>query len=101
LTIEEARYWDAIAKAWKEITPHRLWRTHSDAVNIALLTRWLPATQVKHLLKTDLFDEACSNGLYPLLASRAQIFIGIDISISTLQAAQSRHTNLQVTSLQL
>lgn len=97
MTAEEACYWDAIAKVWQETTSHRLWRTHSDAVNNALFARWLPACRVKHLLKTDLFDEACSNGLYPLLASKAQSVIGIDVSISTLHAAQSRHTKLQAT----
>lgn len=97
MTTEETCYWDAINRAWQSTTPHRLWRTHSDAVNIALLTRWLPDQRVKHLLKTDLFDEACSDGLYPLLASRAQSVIGVDISISTLHAAQSRHPTLQAT----
>jgi hypothetical protein len=41
----------------------RLWRAHSDAVNKALVARWRPVGQMDTLLKTDLFDEAVSDGL--------------------------------------
>jgi hypothetical protein len=40
-----------------------LWREHSDAVNGALLVRWLARESCGLLLKTDLFDEAMGEGL--------------------------------------
>ena len=91
---EEAIYWDGVAKAWKQRQPNRLWRVHSDSVYTALLARWLLAEKVRLILKTDLFDEAAGDGLYPALADRAQRVIGIDLSVETLRAAQSRQTAL-------
>jgi SAM-dependent methyltransferase len=79
-TAPEARYWDGIAQAWRRADLHKLWRAHSDAINMTLLVRWLPTDRVGHLLKTDLFDEGVGQGLLPLLASRARRVVGIDIS---------------------
>jgi SAM-dependent methyltransferase len=72
--------WDAVGVAWRDTHPHRLWRRHSDAVNHALFARWLPAAPVTRLLKTDVFDEAVSGGLYGLLRSRVGTLVGIDIA---------------------
>lgn len=94
--LADVHYWDGVAETWQQTTPHQLWRAHSNAVNLALLTRWLPAERVERLLKTDLFDEACSEGLYPQLASKAQHVVGIDISLSTLHANRSRHAGLSL-----
>ena len=95
MTTKEAGYWDAVGDAWKQTRQHTLWRLHSDTINAGLFTRWLPAGRVEHLLKTDLFDEAYNDGLYPLLASRAQSVFGIDISVLIVRAAQSRYTSLR------
>lgn len=92
---KETRYWDAVAGAWQEKSRQSLWRDHSDAVHVALLARWLPDGRVDRLLKTDLFDEAFNEGLYPLLGSRAHGVIGIDISSVTLPAALLRHSGLK------
>jgi len=94
LSVRDVRYWDEIIKVWREAPPQALWRAHSDAVNRALFSRWLPHGRVRRLLKTDLFDEAVSDGLYPLLASRARLVVGIDVSQLTLQVALARHTDL-------
>lgn len=94
---EKADYWHSVSKKWQEKDRQRLWRAHSDAVNIALLTGWLPGARGNWLLKTDLFDEACGNGLYPLLASKAQNVVGVDVSDSIVNAAQARHIGLQGT----
>jgi len=91
----ETEYWDASAETWQQAGQHVLWRVHSDAVNKALFACWLPEERVERLLKTDLFDEACCDGLYPLLASRTQTLIGIDLSAATARAAKSRYTGLQ------
>jgi SAM-dependent methyltransferase len=78
----------------QEEAQRALWRRHSDAVNIALLTDWMPAGRVGRALKTDLFDEAVGEGLWQPLASRAETVAGIDISTLTLRAARRRHTRL-------
>lgn len=88
---EKTRYWDAVAKVWYETRPQLLWRAHSDAVNILLLSHWLPAIRVERLLKTDLFDEAWGEGLYPLLSSRAKNVIGMDVSALSSNSARLRH----------
>ena len=73
----------------------RLWRAHSDSVNKGLLTRWLPDREIESLLKTDLFDEAVSDGLSSLLNSLAKRVFYIDTSFEVHQRAKRRHPNLQ------
>ena len=96
-TTKAVRYWDTVAEAWQEAHPQELWRVYSDAVNVALFSRWMPEDGVKRVLKTDLFDEAVGEGLYPLLASRAQCVFSIDVSSLLVQAACSRHHGLRAT----
>lgn len=96
MALEEIRYWNAVAKAWSTVQPQSLWRVHSDTVNLGLLGRWLPESRVQCLLKTDAFDEAFGNGLYPFLATKAERIVGVDISVSTLRLARTRHTSLCV-----
>jgi SAM-dependent methyltransferase len=92
---EQADYWDTVGKAWQRNNRQALWRVHSDAVYSQLFGAWLPMNPVSRLLKTDLFDEACSAGLVPLLASRAHHVVGIDLSIVTAQAARRQHPGLK------
>jgi len=73
----------------------KLWRTHSDVVNQALLTRWLLNGQMENLLKTDLFDEAVSDGLSSLLNVRSKRVFYIDASLEVHRRAKRRHPNLQ------
>lgn len=95
MTDERAAYWDAVGREWQGTRPQSLWRAHSDAVNTALFGRWLPAVRVERLLKTDLFDEACGDGLRPLLVARAEEIFGIDLSASTARSARSRCLELR------
>jgi len=88
-------YWDAVGRAQQHSYSNQLWRAYSDAVNTAFFARWLPERQVDCLLKTDLFDEALSDGLYPYLACRARSVVGIDLSMATVQAAGSRYAELR------
>jgi SAM-dependent methyltransferase len=90
----ETVYWDALAAEWQSVQRQALWRAHCDQVGSALLERWLPTTGVDSLLKTDLFDEACRAGLYPLLARRATRVVGVDISATVLRGARARHPGL-------
>jgi Methylase involved in ubiquinone/menaquinone biosynthesis len=94
---EKSNYWDKVAKTWQVTRPQILWRAHSDAINTALLARWLSENPVERLLKTDLFDESVGEGLYPFLSSRALSVVGIDLSFLTIQAAKSRYGPLQAT----
>jgi SAM-dependent methyltransferase len=73
-----------------------LWRQYSDAVNTRLLDRWLPTERVPRLLKTDLFDEAYSDGLVPVLHRHAHIVFGVDIARSTAGAAYNRAPGLRL-----
>jgi len=79
-----------LAAAWRRAGTCDLWRRHSDAVNAALLARWLPADPVGALLKTDLFDEALTGGLQPLLSARARRFVAIDLAAPVAAAARTR-----------
>lgn len=85
--------WESMAGVWLEGQPQRLWRRHSDRVNTDLVERWLPA--VESVLKTDLFDEAVSTGLYPTLAARAGRVVGIDASEQVVEAARRRYPELE------
>jgi SAM-dependent methyltransferase len=86
--------WDFSGTSW-ETGRQRLWRRHSDAVNCSLLERWLPEGKAVCILKTDLFDEMCSEGLLPLLAKRSNRIMGMDVSHATIRTACSRHAVLQ------
>jgi len=93
-SFDETGYWDTVAAEWHASHPQELWRQHSDAVNAGLLRRWLPAAPSNRILKTDAFDEAVGDGLYPLLASRSAATVALDISTSALHSARRRHRRL-------
>jgi len=73
----------------------RLWRAHSDSVNKALIARWRPVEQMETLLKTDLFDEAVSDGLSPLLNSLAKRVFYTDSALEVHEMAKHRYSRLQ------
>lgn len=89
-----SRYWESIAQDCQGQS-RRLWRRHADKVNRDLLARWLPKHPVEKVLKTDLFDEAVGEGLYPVLALRSRHAAGVDISPSCVRAARTRYPQLQ------
>ncbi|MEO8485879.1 MAG: methyltransferase domain-containing protein [Betaproteobacteria bacterium] len=88
--------WDTAVRPMVDAREGRLWRNHSDAVNGALVSRWLEPSSRARILKTDLFDEAMGVGLVPLLATRAQRIAAIDIATSVLGAAAARYPRLDV-----
>ena len=83
-----------MARVWLERPAGGLWRRHSDAVNRSLLEDWLPP-RLDAVLKTDLFDEAVSEGLAPLLAARAERVVGIDLVPAIAAAARARHPGIE------
>jgi SAM-dependent methyltransferase len=95
LTAEKENTWGEFPGYYQDESFQKLWRTHSDRVNIALLIRWQPVNQTEILLKTDLFDEAVSDGLSSLLNSLSKRIYYIDTSFEVHQMAKRRHPNLQ------
>jgi SAM-dependent methyltransferase len=89
----EARYW-ADVDVSSAGNPRNLWRSHSDAVNAAWLVPRLSGRAIERVLKTDVFDEAQTAGLYPLLAAHARRVFGIDLSARTLAAARAHCAQL-------
>jgi SAM-dependent methyltransferase len=87
-------YWDGVVEGPVTSGDGLLWRVHSDMLNAELLRRWLPAS-ARRALKTDLFDEALTQGLYPLIAERAGSVAGIDLSQATVALARARHPDLE------
>lgn len=95
-TTSDAPYWDEVGGEWQAEGHQRLWRRHSDAVNAALVRRWIPSGG-QRLLKTDLFDEAIGCGLVELLATRAKAVFGVDVAAATASGAVARHPDLLAT----
>lgn len=91
---DEAGQWDAVADEWRRDRPDALWRRHSDAVNAALVSRWLGPDVGGRVLKTDLFDEAFGEGLLPVLSQGGRTVVGIDISEPVRDEAARRHPAL-------
>jgi len=89
-------YWDKVAAARRRDRLGGLWRRHADAVNAALLERWLELGALCRVLKTDLFGEAFGDGLVPLLAARAAAVVGVDVSGEVCSLAQERHPDIEM-----
>ena len=85
--------WNSRAAPWLQAPVQPLWRRHSDAVNSLLLAEWLHG-RPDSVLKTDLWDEAVGEGIYPALARRTDRVVGIDVSSAVVAAASSRHPGL-------
>jgi SAM-dependent methyltransferase len=94
--VTKADYWNGVADSW-DGRRDRLWRAHSDALNIALCRRWLSDRPARRLLKTDLFDEAAGVGLWPQLLGLARHVDAIDISHTVARHARRRHPIAAVT----
>ena len=90
-------HWEALAGDWGQRRPHTLWRTYCDMAHTALIERWLPE-RVDRVLKTDLFDEVITDGLYPVLARKAGHVMGMDVAASAAAQATVRHPRLSALS---
>lgn len=83
----ERSLWDEVAAVAVEPV---LWRRHSDHVNATLLERWLGEDRFGSVLKTDLFDEHLSGGLYPQLRRRALRMAAADLSPRVVREVTAR-----------
>jgi SAM-dependent methyltransferase len=93
-TTYDATHWEALAGDWGQRRPQTLWRTYCDLAHSALIERWLPAERVARVLKTDLFDEVLTDGLYPVVARKAEQVTGMDVAASAAAQAMVRHPRL-------
>lgn len=84
------RQWDRALEDFTTAGAQRLWRRHSDSVNRELLDRWLRSDSPDRILKTDLFDEATSEGVVPYLQGRSRLVAGIDLTSLVLSRAVER-----------
>ncbi len=92
---ESAYYWNTVSRAFTGDAPQSLWRVHSDRVNVSLLADWVGDRQFTDILKTDLFDEAVSQGLYPYLRDHAHTVNGIDVAAESVSRARKRYPELE------
>lgn len=92
---ESKAYWDSVSGAFASTGSQRLWRMYSDRVNATLLGKWLDGRLIRRILKTDLFDEAVSGGLFPVLKAHAQAVSGVDISLETADTAKQKYPDLE------
>jgi SAM-dependent methyltransferase len=81
--------WDKVAGKLLDDSENKLWRRHSDLVNSDMLDEWLCSESEQRILKTDLFDEAVSDGLFPVIEGRVQYIFGMDISDRVLLKVRS------------
>lgn len=92
--VSEAERWDDVAAGWSANRGAAALRSYSDAVNLALLERWV-TPPLGAVLKTDLFDEVVGNGLVPWLVERAERVVGVDVSPSVVRSAARRSPRLE------
>ena len=92
--MNSSQYWSEVADAGGDHISNPLWRDYCDALHARLLQTWLPGAKFSTALKTDLFDEACGNGMASELQQIADRIIGLDISQSIVDRAAQRHPSL-------
>jgi SAM-dependent methyltransferase len=88
-------HWDATIDSWRGTRRDVFLRSYSDEVNGALLQRWLSRLEGRRVLKTDLFDEAVGNGLYPALRSLQASVAAVDVSPAVVATARTRYPELK------
>ena len=84
--------WGAAVRDARTSAPP-LWRTQSDLVNGMLIERWL-TRGLGSVLKTDLFDECVTDGLFPALRQHAERVVGVDVDPAVVDVAGERHDAL-------
>ena len=82
---------------WKPTRSNVVLRRYSDSATLKLLDRWLPDVHGRRILKTDLFDEAVGEGLYPALRDGGATVAAVDLSEAVLRAARVRYPELDAT----
>ena len=87
--------WESAVGDWPSTRGHRLLRAYGDELNAQLAATWLAEDpRPRMLLKTDLFDEAVGEGIYPRLKLLADSVHAIDISTQVVEAARRRYAEI-------
>ena len=92
------RYWNSLAQSASSRFDFPLWRHYCDELHAQWLHQRLPPSRVHKALKTDLFDEACGEGLaecllaLPLPGGECH---GFDVSSVIVERAAMRHPRLR------
>lgn len=91
--LEDSQMWSDVSAEWLTHSRDGLWRAYNDKVTCDLIANWLPERSVC-LLKTDLFDEVVSAGLFPKLEELTDAVYGIDIAAEAVTAVSNKYPNL-------
>lgn len=87
--------WERAVADWPRTHAHRLLRAYGDELNARLAESWLAGDpRPRTLLKTDLFDEAVGEGVYPRLLPLAESVTAVDVSQAVVDAARGRYPEL-------
>lgn len=92
---QDRSYWEQVSNDFSGERRYLLWRAHSDQVNTSLLNKLMQGKQYGRILKTDLFDESLTAGLYPCLAGHAAEVHGMDLSESCIREAARRFPEME------
>lgn len=90
------KYWSGVADSAGGHIAYPAWRRYCDALHGSLLRKWLSEARFRTALKTDLFDEACGEGMFSDLERIAERVWGLDISRNIAERAARRHPSMSV-----
>jgi SAM-dependent methyltransferase len=89
-------YWPDFGQHFDSSVANPIWRCFSDNLIRDWLIKSLPPGRVAAVLKTDLFEEAVGEGIYPLLESVSERVFAIDLSGAVCRRAAGRYKDLLV-----
>ena len=88
---DEARYWRGVRESWRARQREELWRSFNDRLISRLIDRWFEGAPRQAILKTDLFEESCSDGLHGVLSRCGSRLVAIDLASAIVLDAKRRH----------
>ncbi len=94
MTRERRDYWNGVGERWLAERPDALWRACSDAIHEHWLDEVAADIRDGTILKTDLFDEAVSDGLSPWFERRGCRIVACDLAHATAHGAVRKSTRL-------
>ena len=86
---------EIISKTYQAQALQKLWRAHTDSVSMALVAPWRPLGHMDTPRKTDLSDEAVSDGLSSPPNSLAKKVFYTDSAQRVREMAKRFHSRLQ------
>ncbi len=89
-------YWPDFGRHFDSSVANPVWRRFCDVLVGDWLAKHLPPAPLAAVLKTDLFDEAVGDGIYPLLESVSERVFAIDLSGPVCRRAACRYQDLFV-----